>query len=132
MSASNENPEQPAVEPTKDEKTIGMLSHLLILFTGFVAPLIIWLLKKDESAYIAKQSREALNFSISITIAYFALFMITLLFGWIPILGWIIAGVALLAFLGVFIYSLVAIITACIRTNEGVDYTYAFCLRLIK
>ena len=56
---------------TTDEKNIGMLAHLLV-FSGYVVPfgniigpLVIYLIKKDESAYIRHHAVEALNFQIS-------------------------------------------------------------------
>ncbi len=38
--------------PRKDDCNIAMLAHLLGIFTGFLGALVIWLLKKDDSAYI--------------------------------------------------------------------------------
>ena len=57
---------------------MAMLAHLLV-FTGYVVPLgniigplIIYLIKKDESSYIRQHAAEALNFQISVLI-YFIL-----------------------------------------------------------
>ena len=61
-----EAPAIPSLPPaTQEEQTMGMLSHLLGIFTGFLGPLIIWLIKKDESKYIDEQAKEALNFQIA-------------------------------------------------------------------
>ena len=60
----------PSVAPTPDEKTMGILSHILCLVGWFIAPLIIYLIKKDESAYVREQSKEALNFQITVLICY--------------------------------------------------------------
>jgi uncharacterized Tic20 family protein len=37
-----------AAEPTKDECTMAMLAHLLQVFSGFIGPLIIFVVKKDS------------------------------------------------------------------------------------
>ena len=50
--------------PTPDEKNMGMLSHLLGLFSSFIGPLIIWMMKKDQSPWVEDQAKEALNFQI--------------------------------------------------------------------
>lgn len=118
--------------PTKEDKLMAMLAHLLMIFTGFIAPLVIYLVKKDESAYVGKQCKEALNFCISVALAFFALFVVTVIFGWIPFLGWVIGVLAVLSYIGISIYSLIMIIIACLRTSEGMDYAYPFNLRLIK
>ncbi|MCL4211315.1 MAG: DUF4870 domain-containing protein, partial [Phycisphaerales bacterium] len=39
---------------------MAMLSHLLAIFFGWLAPLIIWLVKK-ESPFVADQAKESLN-----------------------------------------------------------------------
>jgi len=39
-------PELPA--PTQDERSMGMLVHILSIFTGFWAPLIIYIIKRDS------------------------------------------------------------------------------------
>ena len=46
-------------EPDKDSKTMGMLAHLLTIFTGFIGPLVIWLMKKDTSPFVDDQGKEA-------------------------------------------------------------------------
>jgi uncharacterized Tic20 family protein len=52
---------------TQDERTLAGLAHgsiLLGLFTsgvgGIIAALVIWLLQKEKSAYVARQSLQAL------------------------------------------------------------------------
>jgi len=40
---------QPASPPpTSDERNMAMLCHVLMIFTGFIAPLIIYLVKRDS------------------------------------------------------------------------------------
>jgi len=58
-------------EVTGDEKTWAMLAHLSILLgvitaglLGPVAAFVIWLVKKDESDYVAKQALQSLIYQI--------------------------------------------------------------------
>lgn len=53
-----------------DERQMAMYCHLGMLLGGFLVPLIIYMMKKDESRYVEKHGREALNFSISLVIYY--------------------------------------------------------------
>ena len=80
MAEANENPagqnagaEQPVSpqqpEISNDAKNMAMLCHLLAIFTGFVAPLIIWLIKKDDMPFVDDQGKEALNFQITVLIS---------------------------------------------------------------
>ncbi len=53
-----------------DDRNLAMLSHLLGIVSGFVGALIIWSLKKDQSAFVDEQGKEALNFQITVMIAF--------------------------------------------------------------
>ncbi|MDQ2751422.1 MAG: DUF4870 domain-containing protein [Bacteroidota bacterium] len=111
--------ETPILAPTSDEKTMALLSHVLTLApgVGFLAPLIIYLIKKDESAFITAHAKESLNFQITLYIIIFGLF--------ITIVGiflvWIVA-----------ILALVLVIIATLRANEGKLYKYPLNFRFIK
>lgn len=112
--------ETPLNPPTPDEKTMGILSHILCLVGGFIAPLIIYLIKKDESPYIREQAKEALNFQITVIICY--------IISWILI--FVVVGL-LLVFL-VLIADLILIIIATIKASEGKLYRYPINFRFIK
>jgi len=112
--------------PTQDERTWGMLAHLTA-FSGFliplgniIAPLIVWLVKRDQSQFVADQGKEALNFNISVLLA--GALCAALVF----VLIGILLGVAL------FFYWLAMTIVAGIKASEGIRYRYPFTLRLIK
>ena len=47
---------EPATPPTSDEKTMALLSHLLVLVASFVAPLVIYLLNPRKSIALEKVS----------------------------------------------------------------------------
>lgn len=112
--------ETPLNAPTPDEKTMGILSHILCLVGGFIAPLIIYLIKKDESAYVREQAKESLNFQLTLLLCYIV--------SWFLI--FIIVGILLLVLLG--IANLVLVIIATIKASEGKLYRYPFNFRLIK
>ncbi len=54
---------EPAYVPTSDEKALTIFPLVLTLVAPILTPLIIHLLKKDQSYYVAYQARESLNFS---------------------------------------------------------------------
>jgi uncharacterized protein len=47
------------VAPTADERTMALLVHVLAIFSGFLAPLIFYLVKKD-SRFVAFHSLQVL------------------------------------------------------------------------
>lgn len=109
--------ETPLVPPTSDEKTMALLSHVLTIVASFLAPLIIYLVKKDESAFITSHAKESLNFQITVILA-------------IIVLCITVIGILLVWLVG--IASLVFVIIATIRASEGKLYKYPVSLRLIK
>ena len=104
----------------QDDKTMALLAHLLGIFTSVFGPLIIWLMKKDQSPFVDDQGKEALNFQI------------TLLIGWVVafVLSFVVIGMILYPILGVA--NIVFPIMGAIKANEGAAYRYPFSIRLIK
>ena len=64
--------------PQKNDNALAMACHLLGL-VGLLGPLIIWLIKKDESPAVDKNGKESLNFQLSITIYSFLAWITRLL-----------------------------------------------------
>jgi uncharacterized Tic20 family protein len=104
-----------------------MLSHLLALvgyfaipFGNIIAPLIIYLAKKDESRFVADQARESLNFQISV-----------LIYG-------VVSGVLMLVLIGllllpiVMLMGIVLTIIAAVKAANGESYRYPLTIRLVN
>ena len=84
----------------KPDRSLGSLSHILGPFVGFLAPLIIYIVKNDEARQndplLSSHLKEALNASITFMIASFIhgiLMMVvigclTLLVHWILYIIW--------------------------------------------
>jgi uncharacterized Tic20 family protein len=69
-------PPLPSISPmavSEDDRTLGMLCHLLGIFTGFLGPLVLWLVKKDSSPYVEHHGRESLNFQITLLLMMMAI-----------------------------------------------------------
>ncbi len=110
--------------PEADEKTMGMLSHILGAVTSFIGPLVIWMIKKDESPFVNDQGKEALNFQITILIGYVAAMILAA----IPV----IQCISFVFIPAISIASLIFGILGGIEANKGVAYRYPFALRLIS
>lgn len=108
------------------------LSGFLVYLTGFghlLGPLIIWLLKRQESPSVDAHGKEALNFQISFTLYSIGLLLGGLLIGFLTCgIGLYVAGV--LAIL-LTIAHLVLMIVAAIQASEGRLYRYPCTLRFI-
>ena len=98
------------------------LSQLLDLVTGiggFLVPLVIWLVKRDEVLHLDSQAREILNFRIS-------MFIYILLC--IPLL---LLGVGFIGLLIISIFYLVFPILNAIRANSGEEPSYPLTLKIL-
>jgi len=104
--------------PDKDATNMAMLCHLLAIFTWFLGPLIIWLIKKDTSPFVDDQGREALNFQI---IAMIVTIGCVFTFCAAPFLIAIVQ-----------ITRIVFCIIGAVEASKGVAYRYPLTLRLIK
>ena len=103
------------------DKTLAILCHVsFFLGVGFILPLIVYLVKRNDSGFVAAHAREVLNFHISLLIYFIcACPLILVLVGF-----FIWMALALLAF--------VCAIVAAIRAGEGGFFVYPLTIRFIS
>ena len=108
--------------PDSDSRTMAMLAHLLGALIGFLGPLVIWLVKKDQHPFVDDQAKEALNFHITLIFAYVVAGIITAV------------SCGFLFFVAFIPYVLQVIfgILAAVESNKGVYYRYPMTLRLVN
>lgn len=106
-------------EISQDSKNTALLVWIGTIFFGFIPSLILFLVKKDD-AYIQDQSKEALNWSITAAIGYFAGMLLTFV-----VIGLLVLPV-------VAICHLVFCIMGAVAVNNGKTFRVPFALRLIK
>lgn len=114
--------EQPLYTPNSDERILAILSHILAIVPGIgiLGPLVIYLLKKDDSGFVAANARESLNFQITIILAY------------------IISAILIMVLIGAFLFwilgilNVILVIVATIKASENKIYRYPFNMRLIR
>ena len=122
----NEEAENNDNSVDKDARTWALICHLsalagyVIPFGNILGPLVVWMVKKDTHAFVDEQGKEAVNFQITVTLA--VVVSVILIF--------VLIGFFLLAIVAV--YSLVMMIIAAMKVNEGENYRYPYTLRLIK
>ena len=106
--------------PSNDDKNISTVTHLGGTVFSFIPALIVWILKKDDSAYIADQAKEALNFQITVLIAQFVAGVLAII-----LIGFLFMGI-------IWILNVIFCIIAAIASSKGEAYRYPLCLRLIN
>lgn len=99
---------------------LGTFSSIFVPLGNFIAPIVVWQLKKHESDFVVEQAKESLNFQITL-ILYFIIS--------IP-LCFIIIG--FLFIFALVIFGLIMVIVGGIKANDGIDFQYPMTLRLFK
>lgn len=107
-------------KPAQDDKTLAVLTHASGILFGFIVPLIIWLTSKDTKPWLTDEAKEALNFQITIAIA----------FAFCMVLSFVLIGAFLVPL--VWLFDVIFCIIAALKTNNGETYRYPMTLRLIK
>lgn len=135
MSKPESNPYHPSLEQqatdmvmsTKQEQSWAMVIHLSglvatllgVSLLGFLGPLILWLLKREESEFLDHQGKEAVNFHLTMDI-------------WVVAAGAITGATCGMAFpllFVPFVMQVVFSIVAAVKVNDGQRYTYPLTLR---
>lgn len=106
--------------PSSDDKNIATITHLGGTVFSFIPALIVWILKKEDSAYIGDQAKEALNFQITMLIAQFIAGVLVVI-----LVGFLLMGI-------IWLFNIVFCIIAAISTSKGETYRYPLTLRLIS
>ncbi|QCO67449.1 DUF4870 domain-containing protein [Luteimonas yindakuii] len=118
---------------------LALMTSWLVGVAGVVGAGAIWLLKRDDSPFIARHAREAVNFNLSMLIyaavacgiaaALVGLTVLTLGLGVILTLP---AGLALLMVIAaIALMWLVCSIIAAVRAWNGEEYRYPLTIRLL-
>lgn len=112
-SQSDFEPHTPPLPVSKEERLWAMGAHLSAFaghffpFGHIFGPLIIWLAKRDTSAFVGEQAKEALNAQLSVTIYAFVGALLVLVLVGIPLL------------LALWAADIVFIIVAAIAAYDG-------------
>jgi len=103
-----------------DQRMWATLAHIGGIIFSVIAPLIVFLVQKDKGIFVTEQAKEALNFQITMLIAWFISGALTFV-----VIGF-------LGFVAIPILTIVFGIIAAMAANKGENYRYPFTLRLVK
>lgn len=116
-----------------------MAAHLTALvgifvpFGNIVAPLIVWLVKRDQSAFVDRHARESLNFNITTSIYAVGLTLIAVVCGFLSFLC-VTIPIAILAGVGAVVVSLAWIVYTIIggvRAGRGDEMVFPMNIRFV-
>ncbi|MCE3004575.1 MAG: DUF4870 domain-containing protein [Xanthomonadaceae bacterium] len=134
--ASQTVPESPPPRPQADapppdtvgtigekDRPLAVMTHLsalvgyLIPLANLIIPLVIWLVKRNDSPDIDAVGREVVNFNLSMLLYAFFGFLLTFVL------------VGFLVLFGLWLFGIVVTIIAALRANDGWRYRYPLTIR---
>lgn len=120
-----------------DHNSLAMIAIIGGIFFPFLLPLLIWILKKDESPFAGDHAKETLNFQITLVIGmigfYIALAVLGGALAFISFkLSLFVGGLGLIVVWAVGIAYLVSMVLAAIAASKGKPYQHKICFRLLK
>jgi uncharacterized Tic20 family protein len=127
---------QPAAAPKpplaeSEDKQWASLAHFGNIFF-FLAPLVIWCVFRERGTKANTEGKEALNWGITLLMAVAVFVIISIIFGFIPVLNIIWAILSIFIWLAMLAANLIFAIMGGIKVNGGGSYRYPFAIRLIK
>jgi uncharacterized protein len=120
------------VDATERQWALGLHFSALLGFAGphllnVIAPLIIWLIKRQDSPYLDAVGKRVMNFQISYSLYGFA--AITL-FG---LLWWLVIGFVFLPIYAIVgVAWLVLTILGAVKESNGETYEYPFVIKFFQ
>jgi uncharacterized Tic20 family protein len=121
---------------TAEDKQWAMFAHLSALMglavggMTFLGPLIVWLVKKDQSRFVDEHGKEALNFQLNILIWSVVVGAASV------VIGFVTCGLGLLLMIPLLmllmVWGIVMPIIAGVKANQGERYEYPATIRIIK
>ncbi|PIP58692.1 MAG: DUF4870 domain-containing protein [Verrucomicrobia bacterium CG_4_10_14_3_um_filter_43_23] len=97
----------------------ALLQFFIPVLGGIIGPFIVWVLKRDTSAYVDDQAKEAINFNITI----FIYLVISLALVYV-LIGYILLPI-------IFLTWLIFVLIAMINASNGKRYRYPLTIHFI-
>jgi uncharacterized protein len=113
------NQPQPTMSPS-DEKLWAMLVHLGGFVLGFWSSLVGYLVLRDRGPFVRYHTATALNFHLTMLIAYVAGCILLFVF------------IGIFVILGVAIVTIIFTIMAAIAANNGQYYKYPLAIEFVR
>ncbi|WP_258375170.1 DUF4870 domain-containing protein [Curtobacterium sp. MCSS17_008] len=104
----------------EDQRLWATLTHVGGIFFSLVVPVIAYLVLRDRGQFIKEHTRQALNFHITMAIAYLVAGLLCI----------VLIGFVLLPIIGVLV--IVFSIIAAVAANRGDFYRYPLTIEFIK
>lgn len=127
-------------EITSNDTLLAPFSHLGLIVVGFLAPLILFLVCREKSPFVARHSKAALNYALTHLLVVFGWFAVAALIG---LVVYLVGQNGMAGFFTGYILAIIGSVTAGIATivfaimgtvaaATGKPYRYPICIPFIS
>lgn len=109
-----------SMNTTSDDRLMAMLIYLLSLFTSIIGPVIVWMIKREESDFVDFHGKEYLNFFIS-----YAVYSIVASISMVVLIGFVLLPVVVVA---LYVFTIIG----AVKAYQGEMYKIPLIFRLVK
>jgi uncharacterized Tic20 family protein len=131
MTDPTPQPAQSAPFTAAEDKQYATLATFLNIIL-LIPALIFYFAFKDRGPMIAAQSKENLNWTINISIVVVAAQILSAIFAFVPVVGFILTLLLGLVVWAAVIVNLIFSIIGGTKVNNGEFYKYPFGIAIIK
>jgi uncharacterized Tic20 family protein len=104
----------------EDQRLWATLTHVGGIFFNVVVPIVAYLVLRDRGRFVREHTRVALNFHITMAIAYFVGILTSVL------------GIGFLVIAATGVVSIVFGVLAAVAANQGQFYRYPLTIEFVK
>jgi len=127
-------------EITSNDTLLALFAHLGLIVGVFIVPLIIFLVTRQKSPYVARHAKAALNYSITYLMVVFGWYAVAALIGFIVyavgqngIAGFVTGYIlAILGALAAGISTIVFAIMGAVAAGTAKPFRYPICITFIS
>lgn len=105
---------------SQDDRNMALLCHILGLITNVLGPLILWLLMKDKSTFVDFHGKQAVNFQLTLILAYMASGVLVCVY------------IGILLVMATFAIQVIFTVLPAIKAYEGEDYVIPVAIPFLR
>lgn len=105
---------------SQDDRNMALLCHILGLITNVFGPLILWVLMKDKSSFVDFHGKQAINFQLTLILAYMASGVLVCVY------------IGILLIMATFAIQVIFTILPAIKAYEGEDYVIPVAIPFLR
>ena len=112
-----------------DDNLMAAIAHASIIFLGVVLPVVIWLIKKEKSKYVAFQALQAAVYQLAVFVVFIGLWFVFMI---LAIFTGGLGGLLFILLIPLMLIAAVYGLYGAYMCYQGKDFRYVLIGNLLK